>query len=128
MAKVLVLEDDARFMGIIVDLMEGVHEVHTAANSNEVLEVLAKHDIDLLLSDVNLVDSELQGNEVMALVGETHPQVAVVAMTGGITENKQLILDAGVGIILHKPFKRAALLSAINEALGITEESIEVIE
>lgn len=128
MANILVLEDEARFREIIVDLLEGVHEVFTAANSNEVLEELAKNEIDLLLSDVNLADSELQGNEVMALVGETHPQVAVIAMTGGITENEQLIRDAGVDIILQKPFTREALLNAIDEILRTTEEPIDVTE
>ncbi|MFA5134472.1 MAG: response regulator [Patescibacteria group bacterium] len=126
MVKLLVVDDEGEILDVIAEELDGLHKVHPASNSDEAFAVLGEQTIDALLCDVDLADSELQGDELMAVVQADYPGVTIVAMTGGVSQNLPFIMHAGVRHVLRKPFSRNALISIIDEALGIHRDTVSV--
>jgi len=77
-------------------------EVFTAGNGKEALEIVEKHNPDLILLDVNM--DEMSGVEVLKTLRENKNEVKVIMVTG--VEDEDVINEAnslGVKGYIHKP-------------------------
>lgn len=115
-ANVLVVEDDPRVSRSTVSALEelGCRPI-PCATGREALDVLARGDrIDLVITDVMM--PEMTGPELVRIMAEDYPDVAVLFVTGfaGETDAEEL----GAYDILRKPFTIAALSDAVARALG----------
>jgi len=99
--------------------MDG-HEVKTAADGSEALDVLTREDgrFDLLLTDVRM---PLMDGIALALnVARDFPQVTILLMTGYADQRERAQgLDALIHDVITKPFTLAVLRAAVNEALTV---------
>ena len=116
---VLLVEDDQQLLRLTRSTLEELgYRVLSASNGVEALEIEGEDSqpIDLVLTDV--VMPSLGGFDLAAILHDTRPELPVVFMSGYPTggELKSVSLAEG-SIFLPKPFKPAALASAVHRAL-----------
>src|ERR1700733_2058483 len=79
--RVLVADDDPDVSeAICASLSERGHEAHRCASGNAVLDALAGHDFDVLVTELTLAD--MGGPALMERVRGFKPDVGVVVLTG----------------------------------------------
>ena len=92
-------------------------EVHTAADGDEAIGKLQERKYDLLLADIKM--PKKNGYEVFAAAKSTHPDIAVILMTGfGYDPNHSIVRARreGLNAVLFKPFKVDLLLAEVRQA------------
>ena len=75
--RIVVVDDepDARELARLV-LERGGHEVHTARHPDEALQVLAQHDVDVVLTDLHM--PRMDGEQLAATIAALHPEVTCI--------------------------------------------------
>jgi two-component system cell cycle sensor histidine kinase/response regulator CckA len=115
---VLVADDDAQLLGLLVRLLErGGHSVLSAPDGAEAIEVFRAHalEIDLAVLDVGLEPNGV--GEPLKRMLEARPDLPVVLASGDLPpEAISAQLDEIGGVFLRKPFPPPALLCALEEA------------
>lgn len=119
MAHILVIddEDDIRMMIAVVLQHEG-HEVTQAENGKVGMALFKKKPADLVITD--LVMPEQEGVETIMQLRRDHPQLPVIAMSGGISRSEtylDICRRLGVRGTLAKPFGLKELLEVVRPAL-----------
>lgn len=115
---ILVVEDNKDFSQFITRYLSEFYHVESAINGKEGLEVLKKHNIDLIVSDVMM--PQMDGYEFCSIVKtqiETS-HIPVILLTA-LSSSENLIagLDKGADAYLTKPFDEEALLKQIQNIL-----------
>src|SRR5436190_17960353 len=86
-----------------------------ADNGEKALEVLSKHNVDLLISDLRL--PAMDGIELLKLAKEAMPDIEVILITGfGTIEIAVEALKEGAYDFITKPVRKAHLLRTIQRA------------
>lgn len=121
MAQILVVDDEPGFCQLLQKiLVDEHHDVAVACDGAVALEFIQVGAFDLLVTD--LIMPEKEGLEVILDVRKWHPNIKIIAMTGGGYGNASEYLSwakaFGVNKTLTKPFSRDELLLAVNTALG----------
>jgi CheY-like chemotaxis protein len=113
---ILVVEDDPRVSRSTVSALEELGYHPTACGGGaEALEILAKDaTIALIITDVMM--PEMTGPELVRIVTERYPHIAVLFVTGYVGEAGEAEELAGADI-LRKPFTVSALSDAVAAAL-----------
>jgi CheY-like chemotaxis protein len=113
MARILLVDDDPLIHDTLSQLLaiQG-HEVVGALNGRQALAQLRIHRIDVVVTDVLMPESD--GLEVVQQVRRDHPDIAVIAISGGSArlpggDALQLARTLGAHAILFKPFGAADL-------------------
>ncbi len=118
-ARILVVEDNENVRNISVKILDRAgYDVVEAGNSQEAFEKLdAGRRFDLLFTDV-ILPGGMNGVEIAEQVRIRQPDIKVLYTTG-YSENAVITdgqFDKGISVI-KKPFRRAALLEKVLEAL-----------
>ncbi len=119
-ASILIVDDDAELRDVMqrVLAMRG-YRVTAAANGVEASRAVANTAFDLVITD--LIMPERDGVEVINDLRARHPEMRILAMSGGghISRNQYLRIAKGLGAhsLLEKPFTNDELLGAIKTAL-----------
>ncbi len=123
MKKILVVEDDSLVRTIMTTtLNNGVYTILSANNGVEAESVLAQETVDLVVTDIFM--PERDGLKTIELIREKHPQLKVIAVTGGgpFPDQAELMLDLAQGFgadkVLRKPFPPTSLRDAVKELIG----------
>ena len=119
--KILIIEDDLQLQGFVQELLEdNGYQVVLANNGNEGLEAVENHEPGLILTD--LLMPEKDGVRVITDVKSKHPQIPIIAMSGGQSVFSPVFLEAaatlGATKTLDKPFRNEELLSTIEDCLA----------
>lgn len=117
-ARILVVDDEANIREILSEiLMNGDHEVVTAADGAEALHLLRENGgFDLVFTDLGLPG--MNGYEVASEVKKIHPHLPVGLVTGwGATLDAEKAREHGVDLVLSKPFRFDQVLGLVEEAL-----------
>jgi len=128
MARILVVDDKPDNQALVsLVLEEQGHEVLTAANGREGLQVAIAELPDVILLDVMMPD--MSGIEVCRKLKEDErtravPVILVTAM--GLDENVVAGLDAGADDYVSKPFNAEVLAARVRAALR-TKESYDAV-
>ncbi|HID77709.1 MAG TPA: response regulator [Planctomycetaceae bacterium] len=128
MARILVVDDKPDNQALVsLVLEEQGHEVLTAANGREGLQVAIAELPDVILLDVMMPD--MSGIEVCRKLKEDErtravPVILVTAM--GLNENVVAGLDAGADDYVSKPFNAEVLAARVRAALR-TKESYDAV-
>jgi two-component system response regulator FlrC len=120
--RILVVEDDEDLRENLAELFgyEG-YEVVTAGNTPEALEMLSRHDVDLVLTDLWMPGKS--GIELIEEARARHPGVRAILMTAfgdGYAEIESVRRGA-IGY-LKKPFEVDEVLSLVTRVLSLTED------
>lgn len=122
MARILLIEDDEAIRMLLREnLTRAGHEVTTASNGREGLEMHRPGAFDLVVTD--LVMPEKEGIEVLQDLKVKDPKLKALAMSGGgqfgaAETYLRLASLLGAGKVLAKPFTRDQFLAAVDETLG----------
>jgi two-component system cell cycle response regulator CpdR len=121
MARILIAEDEEvlSVMCARALTMDG-HEVKTAADGSEALDVLTREEgrFDLLLTDVRM--PIMDGIALALNVARDFPHVTILLMTGYADQRERAQgLDALIHDVITKPFTLNALRATVNEALTV---------
>lgn len=122
--SILVVDDESGIRDLIGRLLTRAgHRVTIAGDGEEATKAIAKQTFDIVLTDV--IMPEKDGVEVIAEVRRKHPDVRIIAMSGGghVSLEQYLKIAKGMGAhaVLQKPFDQAELLAAIETAMAKTE-------
>jgi len=110
-------EDDIRFQiaGILED--EG-YETREAANSADALSAVADRQPSLVILDVWLAESELDGLQLLETFRRNQPDMAIIMISGHATFDMAVsATKMGAYDFLAKPFKTDALLHTVQRAI-----------
>ena len=115
--SILVVEDDPRVSRSTVGALEELgYSPIACASGPEALQILEKNDgIELLVTDVMM--PEMTGPELVRIVSERWPHVAVLFVTGFVGEAGEAEELTGHDL-LRKPFTVSALSDAVTAALA----------
>jgi DNA-binding NtrC family response regulator len=120
MASILLVEDDEQMRNLLSDILrrEG-YEVVVAQDGQEAVRLYHQRPTDLIVTD--LLMPEKEGLEMIIELHRSHPELRIIAMTGGGDMNPDALLKMasffGAWRILHKPFSLGAFLHAVDESL-----------
>ena len=118
--RVLVVEDEPDLREYLRELLRPAHEVLTAADGQEALELLRREaPVDLITTDAMM--PRLSGTELLARLKADPDRagVPVLMLTARADEaHRQLALIVGVDDYLTKPFAPAELLARVQVLLA----------
>src|SRR5215813_12680697 len=129
---ILIVDDEAdiRLMlaGVLKD--EG-YETREAADSTGALDAIARRRPSLVLLDIWLQGSALDGMQLLTIIKRDHPNTPVVMISGhGNVETAVASIKEGAYDFIEKPFKADRLLLVIAraiEAMRLRRENDELL-
>jgi two-component system response regulator HydG len=117
--RILIAEDDPDLRDLLQDELEDAgYETIVCINGQKALDHIEhRHEqIDLLLTDIRMPG--LSGNELLALIRESRPEVPVIVITAfGSVEQAVEMVKGGAFQYLTKPFDTEDLLQTVSKAL-----------
>ena len=121
MSRILVAEDEEALCAMCARAltMDG-HEVKTAADGSEALDMLTREEggFDLLLTDVRM--PIMDGIALALNAARDFPDMTILLMTGYADQRERAYgLDALIHDVITKPFTLAVLRAAVHEALTV---------
>jgi len=123
--KILVVDDNAEFAGLIRKILERKDfQVSIALDGKTAIEKVISDIPELVLLDLKLPD--IPGEEVLIRIREIEKDIAIVVITGHGGEQVAVdMMRKGAIDFLSKPIDHEAFLSSINNALEIRDAQIE---
>ncbi|KPI52510.1 transcriptional regulator [Clostridioides difficile] len=116
MAKILVVENEKRMQGIIVEYMQkGGYTCITADDGVEALTILKNNDIDLMILDIMM--PYLDGFSVCRVSREMTNIPIIILTAKGEEEDKLKGYEYGADDYITKPFSPKVLLAKVNALL-----------
>lgn len=121
MAKILIADDDAEIRVTLQKLLQMVgHEVELAKDGLEASRILDSETFDLMVTDIVMPNQE--GLESILATRQKHPNVELIAMSGGGRERTESYLrmaeSFGAKAIFRKPFSPRDMLAKVEELVG----------
>lgn len=121
MADILIIDDDAQLSAMLKQLLERQgYTVTTAPDGNKGIQLFQDEGARLIITD--LIMPVKEGIETIAELTKTHPDVKIIAISGGgrLKPESYLNLAETFGALrsFTKPINREELLSAVAELLS----------
>ncbi len=117
--EILIVDDEADIRTLIAEILkdEG-YQARVAGDSDAALEALKARQPSLLLLDIWLQGSRLDGLQILEEVAAAYPGLPVVMMSGhGTIETAVGAIKQGAYDFVEKPFKSDHLLVVIERAI-----------
>ncbi|MCP4904110.1 MAG: response regulator [bacterium] len=115
-ARVLIVDDERGPRESLRMILSGTHEVSSAANGAEALDLLRTSAIDLVTVDLNMPG--MKGDELMRTIRAEFPQTEIIIITGcGSIETAVDGIRHGVFDYLTKPFDVVQVTASVERAL-----------
>lgn len=116
---ILVVDDETDIRELVSDILDdGGYSTRTAANSDTALKAIAERVPTLLLLDIWLQGSELDGLGILELVKSKYPNLPVLMISGhGSVETAVTSIRLGAYDFIEKPFKEEKLLLTVARAI-----------
>ena len=120
-ANILVIEDEQDVCNLLSDVLtNGGHEVETAPNGSQGIEVFEKREFDLVFTDLGMPG--MSGWQVAEKVKSINGRVPVALITGWNVELKESELrERWVDLIIQKPFEIDQVLLLVQEGMIIRD-------
>ena len=119
MSDILIVDDERDIRELIADILgdEGF-TTRTAANSDEAIGQLNAAEPALMILDIWLKDSRMDGIDILKQVKRNNPEVPVVIISGhGNIEIAVAAIKQGAYDFIEKPFNIDQLMVVINRAM-----------
>lgn len=116
---ILVVDDEAdireQLYGVLTD--EGFSP-RTAGNAKETLDAICQRLPSLVILDIWLQNSHLDGLELLSTINRDHPDLPIIMISGhGTIKTAVSAMQKGAFDYIEKPFKSDRLLHVVNRAL-----------
>lgn len=121
MAQILIADDDAPIRTMMQKLLtKAGHVVYEAANGIEAEQIVAKTEVDLVITDIIMPDKE--GLMLVRDLKRHAPRLRIIAMSGGGRAGSMTLLETavqfGADAVLHKPFRGGELIDLVAATIG----------
>ncbi|RJL07052.1 sigma-54-dependent transcriptional regulator [Paracoccus siganidrum] len=119
MSDILIVDDERDIRELIADILkdEGF-ATRTAANSDEAVAALNEAEPALMILDIWLKDSRMDGIDILKQVKRNNPDVPVIIISGhGNIEIAVAAIKQGAYDFIEKPFNIDQLMVVINRAM-----------
>lgn len=119
--RVLVLEDNAESRLLLRHLLRRDFEATLVNGADAALEAAQTQSFDAALLDINLGEKRTGVDVFKAIRAmDKHQDLPVLACTAyALPGDRERFLDAGFVSYVSKPFVKAELLSALQQAVGV---------
>lgn len=127
-SDILVVDDEADIRDLISGILEDEgHSCRLARDSDEALLAIEARKPHLVVLDIWLQGSRLDGLEVLSIIRKVHPDLPVVIISGhGNIETAVTAIKRGAYDYIEKPFKADRLLLVTMRALETSQLRREV--
>ncbi|WP_119391781.1 nitrogen assimilation response regulator NtrX [Taklimakanibacter lacteus] len=118
-ADILIVDDEADIRELISGILQDEgYETRLARNSDAALAAMADRRPSLIVLDIWLQDSKLDGLDLMTVIRERHPELPVVIISGhGNIETAVSAIKRGAYDYIEKPFNADRLILVVGRAL-----------
>ncbi len=116
---ILVVDDEADIRLLIKGILndEGLH-VREAANADETLKAIAARRPNLVILDIWLTNSTMDGMQILQYIRKEFPDMPVIMISGhGNIETAVSAIKLGAYDFIEKPFKSDRLILQVQHAL-----------
>ncbi len=129
-ADILVVDDEADIRDLIAGILEDEgHRTRLARDSDEALKAIEDRRPHLVILDIWLQGSRLDGLEVLSVMKRAYPDLPVVIISGhGNIETAVTAIKRGAYDYIEKPFKSDRLVLVTLRALEASQLKREVKE
>lgn len=129
-ADILVVDDEVDIRDLVAGLLEDEgYRTRKAGSADEALAAIASRRPNLVFLDIWLQGSRLDGLQVLEIIKENHPDLAVVMISGhGNIETAVSAIKSGAYDFIEKPFKADRLVLVAERALEASRLRREVRE
>ncbi|MDX2259068.1 MAG: sigma-54 dependent transcriptional regulator [Hyphomicrobiaceae bacterium] len=129
-ADILVVDDEADIRDLIGGILEDEgHATRLARDSDEALRAIEERRPQLVILDIWLQGSRLDGLEVLSIIKKAYPELPVVIISGhGNIETAVTAIKRGAYDYIEKPFKADRLILVTLRALEASNLKREVRE
>ncbi|MCI5162678.1 MAG: response regulator [Candidatus Electrothrix sp. AX5] len=123
MRNILIIDDDEQMRNLLCRAMEYAgFEVEAAADGRKGLRLFEENSYDLVITD--LIMPEQEGMETITFLRKNHPDVKIIAISGGGRIGPETYLPAalelGANSAFAKPFPIDELINTVKELLNVT--------
>lgn len=125
--QLMVVDDSPAMRALIVRVIElsgiEIGECHQAANGQEALDLLHKHWVDIILTDVNM--PVMNGEELLRRLDadERLRDIPVLVIsTDGSEHRMRRMMELSAKSYLKKPFSPEVLRARMEQLLGVHHE------
>ena len=127
-SDILVVDDEADIRDLVSGILEDEgHRCRLARDSDEALRAIEERRPQLVILDIWLQGSRLDGLEVLSVIKKVHPDLPVVIISGhGNIETAVTAIRRGAYDYIEKPFKSDRLLLVTMRALEASQLRREV--
>ena len=131
MPTILVIDDNPS-VATALDVLFSLHDIDTlrAESPQDGLEQLQRHDIDLVIQDMNFHADTTSGEEGIALfhdIRARHPDLPVILLTAWThLEAAVDLVKAGAADYLAKPWDDRKLMATVNNLLELADAQREL--
>ena len=120
MARILVIDDEDQGRNMLCQVLQRAgHEVVTARDGNEGLQLFRTTLVDLIITDILMPEKE--GLETIIELRLEFPNVKIIAMSGGGHQGNLNFLEVakrlGARRTLQKPFHLREVIQLVTEVL-----------
>lgn len=121
-SDILIVDDEADIRELIAGILEDEgYKTRLARGSDSALAVIAERLPSLVVLDIWLQGSRLDGLELLKVIQEAHPELPVVIISGhGNIETAVSAIKQGAYDYVEKPFNTDRLLLIVSRALEKT--------
>jgi len=118
-SDILIVDDETDIRELISGLLEDEgHQTRLAKDSTEALSAIEERRPSLIILDIWLQGSELDGLELLDRIKKSHPDLAIVIISGhGNIETAVAAIKRGAYDYIEKPFKADRLVLITTRAL-----------
>ena len=118
-ADILIIDDEADIRGLIAGILEDEgFETRLAHNSDAALAEISQRRPSLIVLDIWLMGSKLDGLDLLNIIKENHPEVPVIIISGhGNIETAVAAIKRGAYEYIEKPFNSDRLILVVGRAL-----------
>ena len=119
MSDILIVDDERDIRELIADILQDEgFQTRTAANSDEAIAALNDGEPSLMILDIWLKDSRMDGIDILKQVKRNNPDVPVIIISGhGNIEIAVAAIKQGAYDFIEKPFNIDQLMVVLNRAL-----------
>ncbi|MDH3879107.1 MAG: sigma-54 dependent transcriptional regulator [Desulfobacterales bacterium] len=129
-ADILIVDDEADIRELVAGILEDEgHATRLARDSDEALRAIEERRPQLVILDIWLQGSRLDGLEVLSIIKKVYPELPVVIISGhGNIETAVTAIRRGAYDYIEKPFKADRLILVTFRALEAYQLKREVKE
>jgi two-component system nitrogen regulation response regulator NtrX len=116
MTDILIVDDERDIRELIADILQDEgFQTRTAANSDEAIAALNEGEPSLMILDIWLKDSRMDGIDILKQVKRNNPDVPVIIISGhGNIEIAVAAIKQGAYDFIEKPFNIDQLMVVLN--------------